>query len=159
MAARVPLFHALLSYQVTSTSDALRRGAALRLQREHGLPLAQWRVLARIAAMQPVRLQDLASSSEADKGQVSRIVTSLVQANLVHRTAHAKDARSSHLGLTEAGETVVSEFGASSRERDHDFRACFTAAEAEQLTAMLARLKTRALELEEQERLRSRRRH
>ncbi|HYF43624.1 MAG TPA: MarR family transcriptional regulator [Ramlibacter sp.] len=157
MPTRTPAFHSLLSYQVTSTSDAMRRGAALRLQREHGLSLAQWRVLAMISASEPVQLRELAAFSEADKGQVSRIVASLVERQLVQRKAHAKDARSWHLALTEAGKAVARAAEETSRERDHEFRSCFTPAEAAQFAAMLARLKARALVSEEEEKDRARR--
>lgn len=154
---RTPFFYSLLSYQVGSVCDAMRRGAAMRFQREQGLSLAQWRVLALIRTLQPVRLRDVAAYSEADKGQMSRLVSSLVDKGLIRRTAHAGDARSAHLALTESGETVAAALTRSAHERDAALRAAFGPAEAQHFSNLLARLKAAAVALvDEEERLRSR---
>src|SRR6059058_2920329 len=94
---RPPAFRNLLAFQVSSTADALRRSAAMRMRREHELSLAQVRALALIEHLQPVRLRDVAADAGADKAQISRVVTSLVERGLVMRRALAGDARSAHL--------------------------------------------------------------
>lgn len=151
---RAPAFRALLAYQINSTSEALRRGAALRLRREHDVSLMEWRTLALIEHLQPVRLRDLAADFGADKAQISRIVTALVDRGLVVRRARAGDARSAQLELTEPGRVKTVALARSAQERDRAFRACLKPAELEQLLDMLARIRSRALELlDEEERL------
>src|SRR4051812_3459340 len=100
---RSPAFRNLLAYQVSSTADALRRSAALRMRREHEVSLAQVRALALIEHLQPVRLRDVAADAGADKAQISRVVSSLVDKGYVSRRALAGDAQSAHLELTDSG--------------------------------------------------------
>lgn len=154
MAERLaPAFRALLAYQINSTSEALRRGITLRLRREHDVSLMEWRTLALIEHLQPVRLRDLAAESGADKAQISRIVTTLVSRGLVRRLREG-DARSAQLELTEPGRAATLALTRAADEREQAFRACLAPGELEQLTGMLARIRARAQELvEEEERL------
>lgn len=148
-----PAFRALLGYQINSTSEALRRGATLRLRREHDVSLMEWRTLALIEHLQPVRLRDLAADFGADKAQISRIVTALVSRGLVRRLREG-DARSAQLELTEPGRAKTVALARAAQERDRTFRACLAPGELEQLTGMLARIRARAQDLlEEEERL------
>jgi DNA-binding MarR family transcriptional regulator len=149
---RQPAFHNLLSFQVTSTADALRRSAAMQMRREHEVSLAQVRILSLILHLQPVRLRDVAVDAGADKAQISRVVTSLVGRGYVARRALAGDARSAHLELTEAGRAKMATIDRSMDERDRVLRASLQPGEAEQLTALLARVRKGAdgLTLEEE---------
>jgi len=151
---RTPAFRALLGYQINSTSEALRRGAVLRLRREHDVSLMEWRTLALIEHLQPVRLRDLAADFGADKAQISRIVTALADRGLVVRRVRAGDARSAQLELTDSGRAKTLALTRVAQERDRAFRACLKPAELEQLIGMLARIRARAQELlDEEERL------
>lgn len=148
---RAPVFRNLLSYEVNRTSDLLRRIASVRLRREHGVSLMEWRTLARIEAMQPVMLRDLVEHSSTDKAQISRIVTGLVGVGWVERTAHATDARSATLALTPEGTAMARVLGRAARERDRTLRSVLTSREAEQLIAILAKLRGKAEGLAESE--------
>lgn len=149
---RQPAFHNLLSYQVTSTADALRRSAALQMRREHEISLAQVRTLSLILHLQPVRLRDVAADAGADKAQISRVVTSLVGRGYVTRRALAGDARSAHLELTEAGRAKMASIEHTLAERDRVLRASLQPGDAEQLATLLARVRKGAdgLTLEEE---------
>ncbi len=142
-----PAFRPLLSYEVNNTSDALRRSAALRFRREHGVSLTEWRTLARIEAQQPVALRELVETSSIDKAQLSRVITGLVDNGYVTRSAHATDARSVQLKLAPAGKKLIKALTASAQDRDRAFRACLTQAEIDQLVKTLAKLKAKALEM------------
>ena len=141
---RQPAYRNLLSFQVTSTADALRRSAALHMRREHDVSIAQVRTLALIEHLQPVRLRDVAADAGADKAQISRVVTSLVSRGYVTRRALAGDARSAHLELTDAGRAKMSAVERTLDERDSALRASLQAGEAEQLMALLARVRKTA---------------
>ena len=150
---RSPAFRALLGYQVHSASEVVRRGQAMRLRREHGVSLMEWHTLALIEHLQPVRLRDLAADFGADKAQISRIVTALVDRGLVLRRALHGDARSAHLELSESGRDKAGSLSRSAGEDDRDLRGCLKPGELEQLAAILARVKARAQEmLDEEER-------
>jgi DNA-binding MarR family transcriptional regulator len=142
-----PAFRNLLGYQISSTADALRRSAALRMRREHDVSLAQVRALALIENLQPVRLRDVAADAGADKAQISRVVSSLVGRGLVSRRALQGDARSAHLELTDAGREKVKALFVTMQERDHTLRAALQAGEVDQFVGFLARIRTAADQL------------
>jgi DNA-binding MarR family transcriptional regulator len=150
-APRGPAFRPLLSYEVNSTSDVLRRSAALRFRREQDCSLMEWRTLALIEHLQPVTLRALTDYSSTDKAQISRIVTGLVSRGMVRRRAHRTDARSAELALTAAGTRTLAGLVAAARDRDRALREVLSAEEAEQLVAALNKLKARAQELIAQE--------
>jgi DNA-binding MarR family transcriptional regulator len=153
---RPPAFRNLLAYQVSSTADALRRSAAMRMRREHDVSLAQVRALALIEHLQPVRLRDVAADAGADKAQISRVVSSLVERGYVSRRALAGDARSAHLELTEAGREKYDALFRTMQDRDRAMRAAFDAGEADALVTFLGRVRKVADQLSiEEERLAS----
>jgi len=144
---RQPAFRNLLAYEISSTADALRRSAAMRMRREHDLSLAQVRALTLIETMQPVRLRDVAADAGADKAQVSRVVSSLVSRGYVTRRALAADGRSAHLELTEAGRTKVAALVKTLQERDRVLRAALQPGEIQQLLSFLERIRQTAEQL------------
>lgn len=146
-AATAPGLRQLLTVRVGTAADTLRRGAALRLRREHDLSLSESRVLWMIDAMQPVRLRDIAADAGADKAQVSRIVTSLVKQGLVERRSIKGDARSAMLLLTVSGKEKLAAVSATVRERDTQLRSAIKPSEAEALFSILDRLTARARDL------------
>ena len=144
---RPPAFRNLLADQIACTADALRRSAAMRMRREHDVSLAQVRALALIDHLQPVRLRDVAADAGADKAQISRVVSSLVSRGYVSRRTLAGDARSAHLELTAAGRDKVAGLIRTLDERDRVVRSALQAAQAEQLTALLALVRQAADQL------------
>jgi DNA-binding MarR family transcriptional regulator len=138
---RLPAYSNLLAFQVTSAADAIRRGAALQMRREHDVSLAQIRILGVIDVLQPVRLRDVAADADADKAQISRVVASLVERGWVARRALAEDARSAFLELTEAGRDKYAALLGTLQERDRAIRAAFDGSEVEELVAFLTRVR------------------
>jgi DNA-binding MarR family transcriptional regulator len=148
---RPPAFRNLLAYQVSSTADALRRSAAMRMRREHELSLAQVRALALIEHLQPVRLRDVAADAGADKAQISRVVSSLVDRGYVSRRALAGDARSAHLELTDPGREKCNGLFQTLQDRDRAIRDALSGGEADMLVASLGRVRKAADELSAKE--------
>jgi DNA-binding MarR family transcriptional regulator len=144
---RQPAYSNLLAYQVTSTSDALRRSAAMQMRREHDVSLAQARTLVLIDALQPVRLRDVAADAGADKAQISRVVTSLVSRGYITRRALAGDARSAHLELTATGHEKMMAMVRTMNERDRRLRGGLQPGEADLLAALLLRVRKTADEM------------
>jgi DNA-binding MarR family transcriptional regulator len=148
---RTPGFRALLSYHINSTSDVLRRAAALKLRRELDVSLMESRTLMLIDFLQPVRLRDLVADSGADKAQISRVVSSLVSRGFVVRKSHLSDGRSAQLELTQSGRLKLAGLARLTHERDRVLRECLDPAEVEALAGMLARLRAKAVELVREE--------
>ncbi len=149
--SRAPAFSQLIAWQINSTSDALRRGVTLRMKREHDISLVEWRTLALIEAMQPVRLRDVAAESVSDKAQISRVVSALVERGLVERQVVAQDARSAHLSLTPPGTEMAAKLSAISQDRDRFLRASCDEDSIEALLATLSVLRSKAMELHDAE--------
>lgn len=151
---RAPAFSTLLSHHINSTSDLLRRIAALRSRREHDVSLTESRTLALVEHLQPVRLRDLTAASGSDKAQISRVVTGLVGRGLILRSSSSNDGRSAHLELTEAGRIKAGHLARMAQETDRALRAGLKPAEADHLIALLSRVKAKAQDLvKEEERL------
>ncbi|MBA3773171.1 MAG: winged helix-turn-helix transcriptional regulator [Ramlibacter sp.] len=148
---RPPALRALLGYHINSTSEMLRRGTTLRLRRDHDFSLMEWRTLVLIEYMQPVRLRDLVAFFGADKAQISRIVTALSSRGLVARRAREDDARSAPLELTLTGRAKAGAAMRSAQEQDEAISACLVPAEREQLIDLLTRIRSRAVELLDEE--------
>jgi DNA-binding MarR family transcriptional regulator len=151
---RPPAFRNLLGYQVSHTADALRRSSAMCMRREHDLSLAQVRALALIEHLQPVRLRDVAADAGADKAQISRVVSSLVERGYVTRRALPGDARSAHLELTGPGRDKYCALIKTLEDRDGTLRAAFDKSEVDMFAAFLMRARKAADKLSmEEERL------
>lgn len=149
-----PAFSALLSHHINSTSDLLRRVAALRSRREHDVSLTESRTLALVGHLEPVRLRDLTAASGSDKAQISRVVTALVGRGLILRISNSRDARSAHLELTDAGRIKAGRLARMAQDTDNALRTGLKPAEADHLIALLARVKAMAQDLvKEEERL------
>jgi DNA-binding MarR family transcriptional regulator len=148
---RAPVFRRLLAWQINSASDALRRGSALRLKREHDISLVEWRTIALIGAMQPVRLRDVAAESAADKAQISRIVSGLVRRGVVERQAYAGDARSAYLQLTPEGIALASKLAAIADDRDQALRSAVDETALAVMLDTLAAVTAKALALSQEE--------
>lgn len=73
-----------------------------------GISLREYRILAVIGYMEPVTMMGLVNECCLDKGQVSRIVSKLADADLVRRAMEPDhDARGGKLHLTDAGRTLL----------------------------------------------------
>ena len=68
-----------------------------------GLSMSEGRCLAAIGAHAPLSVRALAEAANLDKAQASRAAQALVDAGLVVKVAHDRDARGVVLSLTDAG--------------------------------------------------------
>lgn len=76
--------------------------AAGRLER-HGLTVKTWRILAVIAACQPLSAKDLAERTATDPYHIARSLTALLGQGLISRDTDPDDRRRISLRLTPAG--------------------------------------------------------
>ncbi len=95
---------------------------------------------------------DLARLAGLDKGQVSRVVSGLVERGLVLRAVDASDARGVRLSLTRAGRRLYDGLIAAATERNQALLDALPAAERAVLESALARLNATARGLIDAER-------
>ena len=107
----------------------------------------EWRTLALIAHLQPVRLRDLAAYTGADKAQISRIASALVRRGLAVREAPSPGGHPMRLKLSELGQDRMDVVTRALQEQDRALRACLKPSEIEHFIATLARVRARALQL------------
>jgi len=94
------------AYKVTVLADRIGRHVAVRVEAASGLNLSQWRVLAAVADRPGRTASEVVAMTPMDKGIVSRAVGFLVERGLLERRASSRDARRSHLFLTDAGQRI-----------------------------------------------------
>lgn len=136
-AADAPSIRNLVSYRLSRAASLISRGAALRYRREFDVSLGEWRALALLATGMPPSLMQLARAAGLDKAQMSRVVSSLVQRDLVAREG---SGRSACLTPTPAGRALYGRLIAAAGERDGAFRAALSAEELATLETVLAKL-------------------
>jgi DNA-binding MarR family transcriptional regulator len=130
----------LLSYKIIAVANAMSTGSALRLRNEFDMSLGEWRALALIASSASHSLNGLARAASLDKGQMSRVTSSLVERGLVTRESGARKGIVVPLALTPRGRELYAELIGIAAERNDRFTACLTAQERTVLQTVLAKL-------------------
>lgn len=131
----------LLSYRVHRLASILSRSAAVRYRRDFDVSLGEWRALALLGAYAPLSLNQLAREADLDKGQMSRVVSGLVERGLVSRgSLFRRDSRG--LFLTPSGRRTHEGLMRAAAERNEAFLACLTPEETEALESAMAKLST-----------------
>ena len=102
--AGVPL-EDLLTYQVCILAKLMDRASAAGLEADR-LGVAEWRVLAQLAALSPATVRGLAARLRVDRAEVSRAAAALIARRLVKRALDPGDARSVLFSVTESGRAL-----------------------------------------------------
>ena len=97
---------AFLPYRLSVLSNTVSRGIAERYERDFGLSVRQWRVMAVLGEQQGLGAGAIAARTAMDKVAVSRAVADLIDMGFVWRRASQTDGRLSHLFLSESGKEV-----------------------------------------------------
>jgi MarR family transcriptional regulator, organic hydroperoxide resistance regulator len=106
--------------------------------RRDGLTLPMYRVLAFLAEEDGVRrLGDLAALAVVELSTLSRLVAAMQRDGLVTRVRPENDQRSLHVGLTEAGKTLVARLQPRAAYYEQVAAGEFSAHEIEALKATL----------------------
>ena len=134
----------ITGYRLSALSNRLTLWSARVYRREFGVSSLEWRVLASLAALDPVTARDVAEFAVLDKSNVSRAVHRLTRRGFVEQSGHPVDGRSRILTLTREGRTLHGKISAHSRRREEDLFRDFTKSERESFAAFLSRLDERA---------------
>lgn len=93
----------MLMYRVARLATLGDRTGQLRISREFGLNVGDWRALGAIHALAPATLATLARELYLDKGQLSRTISGLIEQGLVSHRANASDRRQALFETTAEG--------------------------------------------------------
>lgn len=114
-----------LSYRIARMAAINERAGGIVFQTEFGLRLNEWRVLGLVASDGEASFSTIRNQLLIDKGQLSRIVRTLVARGVLTSQPSQSDARQILLALTSEGRTL------------HDRAICFTAERNESMGSVL----------------------
>ncbi len=114
---------AFLPYRLSVLSNTVSRRIADRYERDFGLSIRQWRVMAVLGEEEGLGAQAVVARTAMDKVAVSRAVADLVGMGLVRRVASQNDGRLSHLYLSDAGRTVYDQVAAIALDYERELTA------------------------------------
>ncbi len=111
-----------------------------RIVVEHGVSVADWRVLASLAGGRAMSIGGLASMSVTKQPTVTRMLDRLEAKGDVQRSADARDRRVTLVRITPQGQATVARLMELAKEHEHQVMEPFGLADAHRLKAMLRRM-------------------
>lgn len=129
-----------LFFKLVRAVNLTARPFQQRVGRQHQLTLAEWRVLAVIAAHPGVNATGVADFTGLDKMSVSRALAGLHRKKRMQRHDDPTDQRRSRLYLTSVGKTLFDAVSAEAQIREAELFAGISAAELQRLGATLDQL-------------------
>jgi DNA-binding MarR family transcriptional regulator len=126
-------------YRFSMLGRALGQQMLLFVEREFGLSLAEYRILAVLEGSKSPSIKQIAKQSQIDKAQVTRCTSALVQRGLLKQTVDARDRRLRSISLTQAGRGLLATMRPFTNERHKRLERCATRSELEIFLKVLAR--------------------
>jgi DNA-binding MarR family transcriptional regulator len=136
---------AYLPYRLSVAANAVSELIARAYRARFGLTIPQWRLIAVLGEAGSLTQQALCARTVMDKVTVSRAAAGLSQRRLVEQTPNAKDRRSHHLQLTEAGVSLYEEIAPLALAYERELLESFSAADRDLMHELLRRLETAAI--------------
>jgi DNA-binding MarR family transcriptional regulator len=115
---------------------------------QFGITRRQWRVLAALMEADSIRSSELAEKIELDRVRTSRALQEMEHAGLIQRHAEVGNARYVRVSITQRGRAVYDDLWPMVREHHLRLMQALSATEVAQFEDMLARLQSRALQLQ-----------
>jgi DNA-binding MarR family transcriptional regulator len=116
-------------YRFNMIGAAFAQHTLLRVQREFGLNLAEYRIMNALAAYASPSIKDIAKNSQLDKAHVTRALAGLIKRGLVTQIVDKRDRRLRVVGLTAAGREIAAAFAPFQFERQKRLERRLTASE------------------------------
>lgn len=98
---------AFLPYRLAIAAARISRALARRTERDFGLSIPEWRVLAHLARGDALSVKDIAARVDMDKSKISRAASRLESAGLLAKATDPSDARMVALTLTTKGRNLM----------------------------------------------------
>ena len=141
----------LLTHRILVLSNTLGNGAVRLYAGRHGVPLAEWRLLAALAGAGPSSVNVLAADLGTDKGWVSRTAAAVVAKGLATTRADESDGRRFEIALTPAGRALYERILPAALDRQRRLLSVLTEDERKNLDELLAKLQRQAERIAEAE--------
>lgn len=106
----------LLSFRVRRLANLLSSSAGMRYRREFDVSLPEWRTIALLGRARMTTVNKLARLAALDKGQMSRVISGLVERGFIAKETGPR--ASSQLTLTETGTALYEQLITAANERD-----------------------------------------
>jgi DNA-binding MarR family transcriptional regulator len=139
---RLDLDH-FLPYRLSILSNRASDAIARHYSERFGLSVPEWRVMAVLGQTPGLSARDVAARTAMDKVQVSRAVSSLVDARRVKRDEDETDGRVTRLSLTSKGQAIYDEVVPLALHLEEVFLAALTVEERKTLNALMTKLTER----------------
>jgi DNA-binding MarR family transcriptional regulator len=131
-------------YRLSVLSNIVSMSIAQAYEREFGLSIPQWRVLAILARYPNLSAIEVAERTAMDKVAVSRAVQSLLGSRRLVRTYHKGDRRRSMLRLSSTGRAVYTRVAPLALGYERKLLNALSASDRRALDRLMKRLLERA---------------
>lgn len=132
----------LISFRLSNIVAANDRVGQNWAQTKFGLSLNEWRVLGLTYALEPVILSDIKNILHIDKGQLSRIIKSMVERRYLRSDPRSDNQRFTELRMTARGRALHQKMLTYSTQRNRTVVEDLTQHEASELFRLLEKLRT-----------------
>ncbi|KCZ52756.1 MarR family winged helix-turn-helix transcriptional regulator [Hyphomonas pacifica] len=129
-----------LPYRLSVLSNTVSRGIANLYDREFGLTIWQWRVMAVTGDTPGISATDIGQRTAMDKVAVSRAVAGLIELGYMERKTSESDGRRSQLFLTPAGQDIYEMIVPIALEAERKLMAPLTSEEQAELSRLMQKL-------------------
>jgi len=134
-----------LPYRLSVVANRSSRALATLYDREFGLSIPEWRVVAVLGRFAPLSSNEIGDKTAMDKATISRAVARLVKGRLLVRAPHPSDGRLLRLALSAKGRDVHARIAKLALGFEAELTAVLSPAERKTLHALLDRLDARLL--------------
>ncbi|KCZ48914.1 hypothetical protein HY17_14640 [Hyphomonas sp. CY54-11-8] len=129
-----------LPYRLSVLSNTISRRIAELYDREFGLSIWQWRVMAVTGDTPGISATEIGQRTAMDKVAVSRAVAGLIEVGYLERKSSEEDARRSMLFLTPAGKSVYDDIVPMAMSEEQALESVLTPEERQELTRLMEKL-------------------
>lgn len=133
-----------LPFQLAALTHSITRSVAAVLKNRHDISLAEWKVMAIVAAKPELSAVDIAQRAQMDTVAVSRAVSKLMDRNLIVRKFGREDRRRSMLDLSSEGRKWYAEIAPLATELEEALLEDFSEEEKRVLEKTIRALKSKA---------------
>src|SRR5512138_2369400 len=134
-------------YRLSVLTNIVSMSIAQAYEREFGLSIPQWRVIAVLARYPDLSAIEVAERTAMDKVAVSRAVQGLLAAGRLVRAYDSGDRRRTRLRLSSAGQSVYTRVAPLALKYEKKLLDALSATDRRALDRLLARLMVRAKHL------------
>lgn len=129
-----------LPYRLSVLSNTISQDIADIYDREFGLDIRQWRVMAVVGETPGTSASEVTTRTAMDKVAVSRAVAGLIDLGYLTREPAPDDGRRSQLHLTIVGQGIYDQIVPLALQYERDLLARLDADDVKQLEGLMTRL-------------------